>query len=74
MPLLQGPPDNGTSLGAGIAAVAATDVIRGDPALLVGRSGQGNYSILTGDKVLYLHGIANGIDVSASGSVITSPI
>ena len=59
--------DDTAALGAGIMAVSATDVVRSDSSLFIGRASQRDQSILPGDEVLHLHRIAHGIDVGNGG-------
>ena len=59
--------DDTAALGAGIMAVSATDVVRSDSSLFIGRASQRDQSILPGDEVLHLHRIAHGIDVGNRG-------
>ena len=55
--------DDAAALRAGIPAVAAADIVRRDPSLLVGGACQRNKRILPGDKMLHLHRIAYGVNV-----------
>ena len=55
--------EDGRALGAGIGAVAAEEVVRGDAPLAVGGPGQGDHGRLAGDKVRHLHRVAHGVDV-----------
>ena len=58
---------HGAALGAGVAAVPAADIVRGDAPLLVRRARQRYHRILAGDIVLHLHRIAHGVDIRVGG-------
>ena len=44
-------------------AVAAADIVSRNPSLLIGRTGQCDPGILSGDPVTDLHGIARCVDI-----------
>ena len=48
-------------------AVSATDVVRSDSSLFIGRASQRDQSILPGNEVLHPHRITHGIDVGNGG-------
>ena len=59
--------EHGAALGAGVAAVPAADIVRGDAPLLVRRARQRYHRILAGDIVLHLHRISHGVDIRVGG-------
>ena len=60
-------PNNGGALGAVKTAVPAADIVRGDAALFVGRTGQGDQGIRAGDKVAHLHRVPHRVDIRIRG-------
>ena len=59
--------DDAASLRTQIAAVTTADIVSNDPPLLVGRTGQRDQSVLSGDIVLHLHRIACSVDIGHRG-------
>ena len=59
--------DDRGALCPGIAALPATDMVGGDAALPVGRTGQGNQGLAAGYKVSQFHSVTYGIDIWVRG-------
>ena len=59
--------DDGTSQRSGIPAVPAANIISSDSPLPVGRAGQRDQRVLTGDIVFHLHGITHRINIRDGG-------
>ena len=55
--------DDGASLRTGVTAVSAAQIVRRDPALAVGGTGERDQCVLPGDKVPDLYGVSHGVDV-----------